>query len=107
MATFNTAPSFLLGKCILSKLVGVTFIKEFAGFNAGESASFYEDRAAALVKKKVAVPYAEPSQAAEKEAAEKEAAEPAKPAKKTKKTVAEPAKEEPCPAVESLPENAF
>jgi hypothetical protein len=53
----------------------VTFKKSFGGFNEGESASFPEDRADALVKSGVAeemvVPAKKPAKAKEEKATEK------------------------------------
>jgi uncharacterized membrane protein len=70
--------------------VNITFIVPFAGYNEGESASFHAERAEAMLKKKVAVPYEGPL------------AEEAQTAKKAKK-----AKDEPCPEAESQPANQF
>jgi hypothetical protein len=71
------------------KLVNITFVVPFGGYNVNESVSFESDRAEALIAKKVAVPYVEP-----------EAVESKK--KTTKKKV-----DESCPAEESQPENLF
>lgn len=94
VATFYTTPSFFPKGNELLNQVNVTFVKDFAGYNTGESASFHEDRAAALVKKKVAVPYEEVAPEVAPEVA-----------KKTKKKTAKD--NEPCPAAESQPEIAF
>lgn len=75
------------------KLVGITFVVQFGGYNANESVSFEPERAAALIAKKVAVPYEPPAGVESTE-------EPKK--KTTKKKV-----DESCPVEESQPENLF
>lgn len=69
------------------KLVNITFVVPFGGYNANESVSFEPDRAEALIAKKVAVPYVEAVESKKKT---------------TKKKV-----DESCPAEESQPENLF
>lgn len=53
----------------------ITFVKSFAGYNEGESATFYAERAEAMIKAGVAKPYEAPAV---------EATEAPKPSKKKK-----------------------
>lgn len=39
----------------------ITFVKSFAGYNEGESATFYAERAEAMIKAGVAKPYEAPA----------------------------------------------